>query len=106
MRPCPHPPLPPGHREQVTYGSNDRFVATDCVVESHELVTCVTAPGIGYTLPWAITVAGQRSTDPLQVSYARPTVTQAFTTATNTRGGTGDAQAADWLTQGAYQARA
>jgi hypothetical protein len=91
-------------RAQLTYGTNDRFTATNCTVVSHELLTCLTAPGLGYRLPWAVTIAGQRSVDPLLVSYARPTVDAVFTAAANTRQGTGAAEGANWLTQGMYQA--
>ena len=62
----------------VTYGpSGVEFTATGCFVSSdHVAITCVTVPGTGRKLKWAVNVGGQLSTlSTATSSYASPNIT-------------------------------
>ena len=44
----------------VSYGvTGEEYTPTDCVVVSHEKITCLTVPGIGINLLWKVTVRQQ-----------------------------------------------
>jgi hypothetical protein len=78
---------------QVTYGPGSRYKATNCTVVDHDLITCLTVPGIGSDLPWAVTVAGQRSINSVTTSYAPPAISSNVNQST-------------WLTSGGFEVRA
>ncbi len=75
---------------QVTYG---RYTARGCVVVDHDLITCQTAPGIGYSLPWSVTIRGQQSINVITMGYSRPSISCNMNQST-------------WLTSGNFVVRA
>eukprot|EP01029_Cantina_marsupialis_P010034 TRINITY_DN22_c0_g2_i3.p1 TRINITY_DN22_c0_g2~~TRINITY_DN22_c0_g2_i3.p1 ORF type:complete len:4249 (+),score=1569.44 TRINITY_DN22_c0_g2_i3:541-12747(+) len=53
-----------GHTDiDVTYGGTnaDLYTAADCVVSSHSVIRCLTAPGVGKNHSWAVEISGQKS---------------------------------------------
>ena len=57
----------------VTYGVADtEYKPTDCVVRSHQKITCLTVPGIGSALFWHVTVREQSNALTATTSYAAP----------------------------------
>ena len=48
--------------DYVTYGpSGSEYAATECVVVGHTTIRCVTAPGVGASLRWLVSIEGQTS---------------------------------------------
>ena len=72
---------PAGHNDglQVVYGRDSqqqRYTATGCTIVSQTKINCNTAPGIGFSLKWIVTVASQisgRSSD--ATAYLEPLLT-------------------------------
>ena len=59
----------------VTYGvTGEEYTPTNCVVVSHEKITCLTVPGIGINLLWRVTVRQQANELIKTSSYAAPTI--------------------------------
>jgi hypothetical protein len=59
-------------------------------VVDHDTITCLTVPGIGSGLPWAVFVASQRSSEVVTTSYGQPTIFS-------------DADQSSWLTPGGFE---
>ena len=59
----------------VTYGvSGVEYSPTDCLVVSHQKITCKTVPGIGQGLFWRVTVREQSNELTATSSYAAPII--------------------------------
>ena len=76
--------------EEVSYGPGLRYSASGCSVVDHDTITCLTVPGIGSGLPWAVFVASQRSSEVVTTSYGQPTIFS-------------DADQSSWLTPGGFE---
>ena len=59
---------------QTSYGPADRYKAGNCTVLDHDLLSCYTVQGVGSALPWAVYVAGQRSSELVTSFYAPPLI--------------------------------
>jgi hypothetical protein len=70
-----------------------RYTAAGCTVLDHDLINCVTVPGIGAGLVWTVFVAGQRSQDAIMSNYAPPAIWS-------------DANQSAWLTTGLFDVSA
>ena len=57
----------------VTYGpTGTEYIPKDCVVMSHQNITCKTVPGFGKNLYWQVTVREQTNELSATTSYASP----------------------------------
>ena len=79
---------PCSYLETVSYGpSGTEYLAKNCTVRSPTLISCVTAPGVGASLRWVVTVEGQRSAAWLSaLAYEPPQIFSFYPASLSTAG--------------------
>ena len=86
------PSTKPEFLEALSFGpsATQYSITSDCAVQDHDTIRCITAPGVGASLAWQVTIKGQTSAAipaEARTNFAPPAITHMSITSGVTDGG-------------------